>query len=513
MDRSRHAQACRSASPTIVRDPAIAPFVRAAHQALSLGIKRYAMIEQKIPASTPLQRVIPSGNGGRESAWRPLIARPQREVALAMVQHIARRMREPEDILHIARLADQQTEFVLRWSASDLAGGFTGLTLMYSYLATCLPDQGWEQQAQDYLRAVAAETQYAPFRKPNLFTGTSGLLLTLHLLISSNTGLPGYQKLLQRVSQISGEQVLQHQWRRPPEAEGVADGDYDLISGAAGILASLLALQQPDGQALQAIEVLLEYLTWLAEPDQPPGRERWFVSPTVSPQLKEQGQTFAGGVFHCGLAHGIPGPLAALSLAWTQGYRYPGLREAIRTLSNWLLQHQLLDQWGRNWPAVIPADVARSPQAWRKLPGTRAGWCYGAPGVARSLWLAGIALGDEKLCQVAIETIEAALQRPESERRLFSPTLCHGVSGLLQICLHFAHESRSTVIKEHIPFLMQELLETFDPHSPLGFCDIEHPGVAVDRPGWLNGAAGVVMTLLAASTERPPAWDRCLLLS
>ncbi|MBI3726400.1 hypothetical protein HY251_20940, partial [bacterium] len=49
-----------------------------------------------------------------------------------------------------------------------------------------------------------------------------------------------------------------------------------------------------------------------------------------------------------------------------------------------------------------------------------------------------------------------------------------------------------------------------------GFRALRHRGgreVPVDDPGFLTGASGIGLALLAASTDLEPAWDRLLLLS
>ena len=182
-------------------------------------------------------------------------------------------------------------------------------------------------------------------------------------------------------------------------------------------------------------------------------------------------------------------------------------------MSDWIIKHQVPDEWGINWTSGIPLHISCSTSEWSRLRPTRAGWCYGAPGVARSLWLVGTVLKDDKLRQVAIEAIEAVLQRPITIRDIDSPTLCHGISGLLAICLRFAHETNSPTIYQHIPLLVQQILNTFDSASPLGFRDVESKSNSTDDPGLLTGASGVVLTLLAAATSTEPNWDKAFLIS
>ncbi|QBD75435.1 hypothetical protein EPA93_05225 [Ktedonosporobacter rubrisoli] len=442
---------------------------------------------------------------GRSFSWQPLLAEPLRAEAQAAALCVAERMRNSSSVLAIAQKAQEQSTQQSGWSPLALCG----IAMFYSHLARCFPQQGWDVVAQQHLRQAAAWTQQMPFETPGLFGGTCSLLLPLHWLSAGGTR---YQKTLAHIRQQLCEQILQRRWRRADEEGGVADSDYDVISGAAGTLAGLLLLEHPGEQEKQAIEVLLAYLTWLAAPDQPLGKERWYAPPALLP-TEQHRASYPEGCFNCGLAHGIAGPLAALSLAWRSGYRYPGLQEAISFLSNWLLRHQISDSWGCSWPPAIPYAAALAAEQWQAVPGTHAGWCYGAPGIAYSLWQAGEALPDEGLRQKAREAVEAALRRPPAERRLHSPTLCHGKAGLLLICLHFAHTGASALIREHIPLLTQQILASFNPDTPLGFQDMEGPVVAVDQPNWLTGAPGVALALLAASTDVFPVWDRMLLLS
>src|ERR1035438_8628733 len=60
------------------------------------------------------------------------------------------------------------------------------------------------------------------------------------------------------------------------------------------------------------------------------------------------------GNLNFGLAHGVPAPLALLSLAHTAGVSVPGLAEAIARTADWLCENRFDDAWGIDWPAVLP---------------------------------------------------------------------------------------------------------------------------------------------------------------
>jgi len=98
------------------------------------------------------------------------------------------------------------------------------------------------------------------------------------------------------------------------------------------------------------------------------------------------------GNLNCGLAHGIPGPLATMSLALACDVTVPGLPEAVDRAAGWLAGHRADDYWGVNWPVAVSLIAVGSVVAaepGRAGEPSRSAWCYGAPGVARALWLAG----------------------------------------------------------------------------------------------------------------------------
>src|SRR5699024_5325079 len=108
----------------------------------------------------------------------------------------------------------------------------------------------------------------------------------------------------------------------------------------------------------------------------------------------------ADGYINLGLAHGLPGPLALLSIAALQNVVRPKLQEAIRNLADWLVSQHIVDSYGINWPSF---SVDREVQQ----KGSRTAWCYGAPGLVRSLYLAALALKDAELRTFSVNALLA----------------------------------------------------------------------------------------------------------
>jgi lantibiotic biosynthesis protein len=233
-------------------------------------------------------------------------------------------------------------------------------------------------------------------------------------------------------------------------------------------------------------------------------------------------EVYPHGNLNCGLAHGIPGPLALLALSHRAGVSTPGMADAIETAADWLVEHRFDDDWGVNWPTAVPhteehgptGAILRQAQARSSPEGpSRCAWCYGSPGVARALWLAGDALDRDDYRALAISSLEAVFRRPVPMRRIDSPTFCHGVAGLLQIALRFANDTGAPLFVEESRGLVRQLLAHHQPDSLLGFRNLEIADHEIDQPGLLDGAPGVALVLLAAATDVEPTWDRLFLLS
>ncbi|HLH60149.1 MAG TPA: lanthionine synthetase C family protein [Ktedonobacteraceae bacterium] len=439
---------------------------------------------------------------------RSLIEESLRNRALEAVQVVAARLRDPQRVVDIARIAEKQSTLFLQWNDASLACGFSSTALLYLFLAQSNPEQGWETIAQQHLRLAAEGTHRQPFFSPALFGGSSGLASLVSLFYHHESR---YQKTYQTLNTRLAQQVINARWRRE-DFQGVAFADYDVISGAAGILGYLVTIDQPDETVHDAIQILLEYLIWMAGSDPTEEHRRWFIHPELH-AIPSHRDTYPEGYFDCGLAHGIAGPLAALAAASLAGYYLPGQREAMLSLSQWILDHRLQDRWGINWPAGIPRAASFSAEQYSQLHPSRAGWCYGSPGMARALWLAGVVLNEATIQNVAVEAVESFLRRPKAALNIDSVSFCHGVSGLLSICLRFAHETESPLILQHIPLLVQQILDDFNPDLPLGFRDLELANNAVDDPGLLTGAVGIALSLLSVSTSIEPAWHRLFLIT
>ncbi|QBI56127.1 lanthionine synthetase C family protein [Streptomonospora litoralis] len=200
--------------------------------------------------------------------------------------------------------------------------------------------------------------------------------------------------------------------------------EFDLIRGLTGLGALLLARSE----AAPLLKDVLVYLVSLSRPVRTEEREMpgWWSD--VGPS----GEELDGGHGNNGVAHGIAGPLALLSLAARHGVQVPDQREAIAVFDHWLDTHGC-NYWTSD-------DQLRAPGPPTPVP-TRPSWCYGRAGTARAQHLAAIALGDPSRRRAAENQVIQTLTDAVWLDRITDATLCHGWAGLLTVVRAVAEDS------------------------------------------------------------------------
>jgi class I lanthipeptide synthase len=446
---------------------------------------------------------------------------------------VAVRAADPQTVANAAAAVDRESQHagLLTWRPASLAQGHAGLAVLCAALDAAHPGAGWDQAGHHHLAAAAARV--SP-HDGSLFSGLAGVGFAATLLAA---GRPRYERLLGQVDKAL-EPLLEGALSRLAMASGCRVSEFDLVSGLTGTGVYLLTRLQVGNGRLAApaggggspapgqirgpvdCEAMLKrVLGGLIQLTAGSGHPRRWHTPAelASGPLRRE---FPRGLHNCGLAHGVPGPLALLSLAMLSGVQVPGARDAIRSSASWLIRHQTGTEQEPDWPDGVALDAAELPSSEPgHVPG-RSAWCYGAPGVARSLWLAGLAVGEPGWRDLAARTIRAVAARPSPAWGLATPGFCHGAAGLLRVLQRFAADLDDPAVASASGRLAAELAAEFDPESLLGVRSVDPDGVPVDQPGLLDGAAGVALALLGLPETGPvptmtavPAWDRMFLLA
>ena len=413
----------------------------------------------------------------------------------------------PDDVA--VRAVEVATEIADRLRAPDVVGGADhevieaaiGAALLHGQLDSQRPGQDWDRTAHELLAYATRIVEGTTPTSAGLFGGLSGVAYGAWTL--SHDGVR-YQRLiagLEHNINATAATTADFLARSPV---GPASYLSDVITGLAGIGRYLLCRNDNEPTLRKVLAALVELCG--SDGDLP----HWHVPPRSLAPGSALASGYPRGYLDCGLAHGIAGSLALMSLALTAGIAVEGQKEAIQTVVHWLVAQRADDEWGANWPSAV------------ELPGndggpsspTHAAWCYGSPGVARAMWLAGEALHDEAWRGLAVSAMKSVHARPAAARRIEdSPGLCHGVAGLLMITLRFAHDTGDPTFADAAVSLTRQLLELYDPELPFGYRALSDDGATADKPGLLDGAAGAALALLAAGTDTAPVWDGMLLLS
>lgn len=429
--------------------------------------------------------------------------------AMKMVLQIADRLSDASSLAAEVERARSRTQGPYRWWPASLSSGYASIAVFFAFLAKASGEkEHWNAVARKYISLAVHATAETPLRHPGLHSGSAGLAMALLCMSECD---PRYS----RSADSACEQVAAHARHRRAlrlthDGRYIGAASFDVIAGDAGVLAVLLASPRPSPLVAETIEMLVGDLVELCSPGREAGPRSWLVDIDSTP---DGPATEPRAWYDLGLAHGPLGPAAALSLAYLSNYHADGIEEAIHNVCSWVAERKVTSGSAIGWPAGLLPEFDDDAGARHKLRPARPGWCYGTGGVARALWLAGCAIDDSELQHVAVKAIESAALQSAGETGQNNVNLCHGIGGLLAICLRFVHEIDSGILWDLAATLTANVLALCRSDLPFFVTDHRPSGELVDDPGFLSGTAGVGLALLAATTRTEPRWDRALLLA
>jgi len=431
--------------------------------------------------------------------WRPLLTGQDAERARTAIRAVADELRAP---------GASVLERVPEARRPSLAGGDSGFGLFYAYLALGSEDEAeadaWADEALGYLDR-AADALSAAVTPPELYSGFTGVAWCLEhldglLFENEGDGQAGIDEVL-----------LEFLDSRPAALE------FDVIQGLSGY--GLYALERGDRpSAVACLEKVIQRLGETATRDE--DGVRWFSPPERLPD--HQRAEYPEGYFNAGTAHGLPGVLPVLAGAAAVGVAEAEARELLEGGVHWLLTHRL------DSPEDTPG--CHLPYSWtpdgdcNRMRTVRLAWCYGDPGAAAALYASARQVGRDDWAEEAVRIAVDSAERPYDESGIQDAGLCHGSAGLAHLYLRLYRATGEERLAEaarhwfHWTFEFRDrILQEGEEKGIGGF-----PAWSVDYaqsdlelqwrkdPGFLTGAAGVGLALLAATTAVDPGWDRVL---
>ncbi len=406
------------------------------------------------------------------STWSPILSPEAADHALRVVEEIAADVRKS---------AEEQPTDLPTWlrRGPSLAGGDAGETYFFAYLDQVRPGQGYDDLAMTLLeRSIEATGSLQS--PPGLYSGFSGVAWTLEHLRGRLFEDDGGEDPGEEVMAALIDHVSLSPWR----------GHYDLISGLVGFAVyALERLPRPGG--MECLERIVARLVETAE--RRPDGVTWLTGPDL--MIERDLEVYPQGNYNLGVAHGVPGVIGVLAQACAAGV---DARELLDGSVAWLLDQKMPEGTG----AVFPYNVA--PGVAEPKP-TRLAWCYGDLGIAASLLMAARTVG------------EKAWERDaEDQAGVIDAGICHGAGGAAHLFNRLYQATGDPALRDAALFWLERTLGLRKPGQGVGGYEAWTVGDSMDLdwrpdPGFLTGASGVGLALLAAASSVEPEWDRVLL--
>lgn len=407
------------------------------------------------------------------STWQVLLEDSLREKARAAVDEIA-------DGLAVVH-------------ADMPAGTLAELSLFYGYLAQVKRDAQMAERALHYLNAALDQFSNQP-----PLPGFIGGYPQVGWVITQLAGKLFDQQETATCLAVD-EALLAYLQALPQPA------DFDLIGGLTGLGVYALA-RLPEPSAVACLQLVVQHLAERAERNK--DGATWFTVPGFLPEW--QRQICPNGYYNLGLAHGVPGVIAFLARACAvesvRATAQPLLEDAVR----WVLANLGEADGVSFFPNWLAPEVSPSR--------SRVAWCYGDLSGATALLYAARCVGRQDWEAQALPILRYAARNRGEEAGVRDAGICHGAAGNAHIFNRIYQATGEELFKEAACHWYARVFDFRQPQAGIAGFAAFHPNTeAADN--WIidtdmfNGAVGIGLALLAATSEVAPAWDECLLVS
>jgi len=332
---------------------------------------------------------------------------------------------------------------------------------------------------------------------PSLHGGFSGIAWVAELLYGDPSAPPDEDPNT-AVDAALEQFLLRTPWRH----------SFDLIDGLVGM--AVYALERlPRRKARRLLELVVDRLEETAA-RRPPGIV-WLYNPEWVPEAFRRSSS---PELNLGVAHGMPGVIAVLgriATAAVSDRTQARARSLLEQAVPWLLAQELPPSAPGRFAGAAVEGVSFTTPA-------RLGWCYGDAGIAATLLVAARAVHEPTWESTAVRIAHAAAIRAEAHTKVVDAGICHGAAGLGHVFHRLSlgtHEPRFAAASRA---WFARALSMRVPRGGFGGFVALVPGHTAKLawrpdPGFLTGAAGIALALVAATTGADPVWDRALLLS
>lgn len=396
------------------------------------------------------------------------------------------------------------------WEDTTLTAGYPSLVVFFSELDNFFPNEGWDLIAHEYLLALQDAMITKSFHHDiSLFSGLTGIAFAVRSASKNETR---YSEFLEKIDCMVNEMVNEFCDKLAFEKKGISPLWFDIISGLSG--AGRYLLQVKNKNSKETLQKIDKCLISMGEPIEINYEKvmGWYV-PNVYLFTEHDKKKYPEGVFNLGMAHGVAGFIAYLSLSGVYDINYKEKKKTIECMCDWLLDKSELRNYGLCWPSMISLQEDRKERETNDNI-TRDAWCYGSAGIGRALFLAGKFTERTDYVLKSKAVFKSIYSRTMNDWRLEGPSFCHGYSGLLQIINRMYMDTKEELYFSFKEKLIEIILEKYDANYPFGFVDEEGSNKVI-KIGLLDGVAGIILTLISTIEFKNHVitWDYPFLLA
>jgi len=372
-------------------------------------------------------------------------------------------------------------------SNPDLTGGKAGELFFLVYYSFYKEDEVYLNKVTTLLSEIFEKIE-SGFNYPTFAGGLAGIGWIVEFLVENDFIDADTDEIIGNLDDFLYPLMLDY----------VRKGNFDYLHGAVGLGMYFLKRQSNKDSQKYLIELVNE-LNKIAIKDE--CGVRWLSDLDLEKNLKR---------FNLSLSHGLASIIAFLSKLYKQGIAKEIVLELLNGSVKYLLNQQLdISIFRSNFPSWIHEKESST--------NSRLAWCYGDLGIGMSLWLAGNNTNNEEFKSTAIKILLHSTERKNlSENGVVDAGLCHGTAGIAHIYNRMYGYTKNEEFKKAALYWFEETLKMakFD-DGLVGYKVWRTPehGGWQNEYGFLEGIAGIGLSLMSGVSDIKPKWDECLLLS
>lgn len=393
--------------------------------------------------------------------------------------------------------------------------GYTSLIILYSTLSRIYNSEEWDLLLHCYITNVVRILESQGVTRFSLIDGLAGICFAITLSGQEK----GRYKKLQNTLDLFLIKGINQDYLIPLQKNingGLYSNQnlYDVISGVTGIGNYFLNNLEKKG-FVEIVKEILSTLVSFCSPIIIHGREvpGWYRH---TEDTFEDKSRFPKGNFDLGFAHGIPGILAFFSLALLKGVIVNRQKETILKLTDWIWDKRLVGAQGIFWSDRVSFEEETTGKKENNS-FIFDGWCYGTPGITRSLFLAGSALDDKQIKNQSIKSFKDVFLKTREQWGLPCPSFCHGLSGLLTLTCKMYQETSLPFFRDKSNELKSLILSFYNPLWELGFFSDSISDISEylrsERINIITGVSGILLSLLFCDFYKEDKWTRFFVIS